>query len=103
MGDENATMLISDRGGNLPPRRRTQGKIDGCKWVAFTSRDGKELFGMSWPFGEFDSVSYDRRDYSLLLGLSSPRWKKDAASHTYHVRYLHAPDTPEFRKALMNP
>jgi len=103
MGDENATMLISDRGGNLPPRRRTQGKIDGCKWVAFTSRDGKELFGMSWPFGEFDSVSYDRRDYSLLLGLRSPRWKKDAASHTYHVRYLYAPDTPEFRKTLMNP
>ena len=100
MEDENATVLLGGKGSTVPLRKRTQGTIAGAAWVALASRDGKELFGMSWNPGEFESVGYDRRDYSLLLQLKSPRWKAGAASHSYHIRYHYDSDTPEARQRL---
>jgi len=100
MEDENATVLLGGKGSTMPLKKRTQGTIAGAAWIALASRDGKELFGISWNPGEFESVGYDRRDYSLMLQLQSPRWKAGAASHSYHIRYHYDSDSPEARQRL---
>ena len=100
MEDENATVLRSDRSGEVSPKKRTKGTIAEAAWVALTSRGGAEFFGMSWMPGSFKNVVYDRRDYSMLLGLESQPWKPGEKSHTYHVRYHYGPDSPEARQRL---
>jgi hypothetical protein len=101
MEDESATLLRSDRSGEMSPKKRTKGTIADAAWVALTGRGDAGFFGMSWIPGVFKNVHYDRRDYSVRLSLESQPWKSGEKSHTYRVRYHYGPDSPEARQRLV--
>jgi hypothetical protein len=100
MDDESSTVLRSDRGPEIGLRKRISGSVEGASWVALASRDGRDFIGMSWAPGAIQAVSYDRRDFSLLLQLISPAWKAEEKSLSYSIRYIYASDRPQTRQML---
>jgi hypothetical protein len=100
MEDPRATVLRSDKGAEIALDKQGTGTIEGCTWVALEARDSSAMVGMSWPRGTFERVAYRRQGYSLELRLESPAWSAEERSHTYRVRYVHAPATPRARQAL---
>ena len=87
MEDEAATILRTDGSGAAPLKRRTRGTVAGATYVELAARDGGEVFGISWAPGSIEKVTYDRRDYSLLLALESPLWRPGEKSHSLTLRY----------------
>jgi Glycosyl hydrolases family 35 len=87
MEDEAATILRSDGSGAAPLKRRTKGSLEGATYVELATRDGTDVFRISWIPGSIEKVTYDRRDYSLLLALESPFWRPGEKSHSLTVRY----------------
>jgi hypothetical protein len=100
MEDRRATVLRSDKGGEIALDKQGTGTIEGCTWVALEARDSSAMVGMSWLRGTFERVAYRRQAYSLELRLESPVWRVEEKTHTYRVRYLHAPATARARESL---
>jgi hypothetical protein len=94
MEDETATILRSDGSGVAPLKRRTKGSLEGATYVELGARDGGEVFGISWARGSIEKVTYDRRDYSLVLALESPPWRPGEKSHSLTLRYRYTAQPP---------